>query len=151
MNYFLHKMYYVWLVSKYRETTKPSLIGQKWYIIWRVYAFLGYVEPPKVNGGLTHWFTWTENCTQSTTEIVVQYSTIDDIPQCTTMHIYLRGGSRRFHNGGHFISETISSYKYQNIPRRNSRKITRHGNKKNDKDEIGNVLLNIICFYPSIN
>jgi hypothetical protein len=29
-------------------------------------------------------------------------------------------------------------------------KITRHGKKKNDKDETGNVLLNLICFYPSI-
>jgi hypothetical protein len=38
------------------------------------------------------------------------------------------------------------------------RKMTRHGRKKNDKtcrkkndkDETGNVLLNLICFYPSI-
>jgi hypothetical protein len=31
-----------------------------------------------------------------------------------------------------------------------SQKITRHGKKKNDKDETGNVLLNLICSYPSI-
>ena len=29
-------------------------------------------------------------------------------------------------------------------------KITKHG-KTNDKDETGNVLLNLICFYPSIS
>ena len=29
-------------------------------------------------------------------------------------------------------------------------KITRHGKKKNDKDETGNVLLNLRCFYLSI-
>jgi hypothetical protein len=29
-------------------------------------------------------------------------------------------------------------------------KITRHSKKKNDKDETGNVLLNLIYFYPSI-
>jgi hypothetical protein len=40
-------------------------------------------------------------------------------------------------NGGRFSSETIFL-------------ITRHGKKKNDKDETGNVLLNLICFYPSI-
>ena len=28
-------------------------------------------------------------------------------------------------------------------------KITKHV-KKNDKDETGNVLLNLLCFYPSI-
>jgi hypothetical protein len=43
----------------------------------------------KVHQGLTHWFTWAENCTQSTTEIVVPYSTIDDRPRCTTMYRYL--------------------------------------------------------------
>ena len=58
-----------------------------------------YVDPPKVNERLTHLFTETDNCTQSTTEIVVPYSTIDDRPHCTTMYMYLRGGSRSFHNG----------------------------------------------------
>jgi hypothetical protein len=29
-------------------------------------------------------------------------------------------------------------------------KNTRDGKKKNDKDETGNVLLNVICSYPSI-
>ena len=66
-----------------------------------------YVEPHKVHEGLTHLFTLTENFTQSTTEIVVPYSTIDDRPHCTTMYMYVRGGSRSFHNGGRFISETI--------------------------------------------
>ena len=31
----------------------------------------------------------------------------DDRPHCTTMYMYLRGGSRSFHNEGRFISETI--------------------------------------------
>ena len=30
-------------------------------------------------------------------------------------------------------------------------KITRHGKKKNDKDETGNVLLNLKCFLPVYN
>ena len=37
--------------------------------------------------------------TQSTTEIVVPSSTIDDSPHCMTMYMYLRGGSRHFHKG----------------------------------------------------
>jgi hypothetical protein len=48
-------MYYVWLVSKYRETAKPSLLGQKLYIIWWVYAFfLGYESPLKY---MKAWYT----------------------------------------------------------------------------------------------
>lgn len=35
---------------------------------------------------------------QPKTEIVVPYSTIDDIPHGTTMYMYLRGGSRSFRN-----------------------------------------------------
>ena len=29
--------------------------------------------------------------------------------------------------------------------------ITRYGREKNDKDDTGNVLLNLTCFYPSIS
>jgi hypothetical protein len=46
-------------------------------------------DTPKVHEGLTHLFTETDNCTQSTTESVVPYSTIDDRPHCTTMYMYL--------------------------------------------------------------
>jgi hypothetical protein len=52
--------------------------------------------------------TWMPaNFTQSTAEIVVAYSTIHDKAPCTTMYMYPRGGSRPFHNGGRFITETI--------------------------------------------
>jgi hypothetical protein len=67
--------------------------------------FFLYVELPKVHEGLTPLFTEADNCTQSTTEIAVPYSTIDDRPHWTIMYMYLRGGSRCVHNGGRFISE----------------------------------------------
>ena len=72
----------------------------------RVFFFM-ICRAPKVHEGLTHLFTETDNCTQSTTEIVVPHSTIDDRPHCTKMYMHLRGESRSFHNGGRFISETI--------------------------------------------
>jgi hypothetical protein len=99
--------------NKYRETTKPSLIEQKWYIIWRVPSFVclfffrwGYVEPPKlhVHEGLTHLFTKAENFTQSTRDHCTVFTnwrqtTLYDNVQ---MYMYLRGGSRHFHKGSPF-------------------------------------------------
>jgi hypothetical protein len=107
--------------NKYHERTKPSLIEQNLHIIWRVplgflVVFLGYVEPQKLHERLTQWFTKTENFTQSTTEIVVPSSTIDDSPHCTTMYMYLRGESRHFHKKSFFF------LKYQKIPRHNSKR-----------------------------
>ena len=49
----------------------------------------------------------SEHFAQSTTDIVVPYSIIDDKPHCTTMYMYPRDGSRSFQKGGRFISETI--------------------------------------------
>ena len=44
--------------NKYCETTKLSLIEQKWYFIWWVSgSFWGYAEPPKIHESLTHLFT----------------------------------------------------------------------------------------------
>ena len=63
--------------------------------------------------------------------------------------MYLRGGSRPFHNGGRFILETIflEISRYRDVIQR---QITRHGKKKNDNDETGDVLLSLIWFYPYI-
>jgi hypothetical protein len=55
-----------------------------------VVFFLGYVEAPKLHEGLTHLFTKTEHFTQSTTEIVVPSSQIDDRPHCTNIHVSQR-------------------------------------------------------------
>ena len=67
------------------------------------------------------------------------------------MYMYLRGGSRPFHNGGRFISEINFFLEIsKDTDTYFKEKITRHGKQKNDKDETGNVLLNLICSYMSI-
>jgi hypothetical protein len=66
------------------------------------------------------------------------------------MYMHLRGGSRPFQNGARFISENIFLEISKDTDTYFKAKITRHGKKKNDKDETANVLLNVICSYPSI-
>ena len=105
------------------------------------------MEPHKLHEGLTDLFTKTENFTQSTTEIVVPSSQIDDRPHCTTMYkctciseedpdISIRGIR--------FISE-IFFFFFIKISKDTETlfkaKITKHGKKKNNNDEIGNILL----------
>ena len=63
--------------------------------VW-FFVFQDMQEPPKVQEGL-----------QSTTEIVVPPTTIDDKSHCTTMYMYPRCGFRPFHQADRFISETI--------------------------------------------
>jgi hypothetical protein len=55
----------------------------------------------------------SEHLAQSTAEIVVPYSIIDDKPHCTTMYMYPIEGFIPFHQAGRFISETI--YYFKNI------------------------------------
>jgi hypothetical protein len=112
------------------------------------------VEPHKLHEGLTDLFTKTENFTQSTTEIVVPSSQIDDRPHCTTMYkctciseedpdISIRGIR--------FISE-IFFFFFIKISKDTETlfkaKITKHGKKKNDKDNIGNILLKYVFTSP---
>jgi hypothetical protein len=66
------------------------------------------------------------------------------------MYMYLRGVSRPFHNGSRLISDTIVVIEISNLTDKYFKaKIIRHGRKKNDKAETGNVLLYLICPYPS--
>ena len=65
---------------------------------------------------------------------------------CKCSIMYLGGGSRHFHKGdpfyfrNHFFYRNIKRYR-DVIQREN---YTRHGKKKTDKDETGNILLKYV-------
>ena len=64
--------------------------------------------------------------------------------------MYLRGGSDLSIMEAVLVQTPFFSQISKDTDAQVKAKITRHGKKKNDKDETGNVLLNLICFYPSI-
>ena len=64
--------------------------------------------------------------------------------ECNLLQLAIdfRGGSRHFHRGGAVFFKTFCIKKNQKTLRHNSKaKIAKHGKKKNDKDEIGNIML----------
>jgi hypothetical protein len=71
-----------------------------------------------------------EDLTQSTTEIVVLSSTVDDSPHCTTMYMYLRGGSTHFHKEGPVLLQKKNLISKPFVLKEISGKITKHGKIK---------------------
>jgi hypothetical protein len=100
---------------------KTSLVEHKWYIIWRVPGFVFLLlricraPKPHEDPTLIH-----QNRKFYTIYNRDRCTIFNNWRQTTTMYMYLRGGSRHFH--ALFISETIFFFKYQKIPRRNSKR-----------------------------
>ena len=66
------------------------------------------------------------------------------------MYMYLRGGSDLSIMEAVLVQTPFFSQISKDTDTYFKAKNTRDGKKKNDKDETGNVLLNVICSYPSI-
>jgi hypothetical protein len=95
----------LYISSKTKTRHSPYDVSFLFYEAWLCYLtiVIRYIR------GLT-LFWRSEHFAQSTTEIVVQYSIIDDNPHCTTMYMYPIDGSRSFHKSGRFTSETIDYF-----------------------------------------
>ena len=108
------------------------------------FCFSGYVEPPKVLEG-QHIL---RNLQHKSLYLIQQLTTNHTVRQCTCISdpdsdlsikraVLLQKPFICFK-----ISKDTETYFKANI--------TRHGKKENEKDEAGNVLLNLKCFYLSI-